>query len=163
MIRALQQRCSIMAIHDNFLLLLLPSAQLCPILCDPMNCNPPDSSVHGISQSKILEWVAISFSRDSSWPRDQSCVSCIAGRFFTTEPLWNILYQTEITIRRTLPTIGIGAEQERRLSLCFGHQFWPDMEATVGGLPLHESGNQGHKVTFRVKLSIVKSTDNGCD
>jgi len=66
-------------------------------------------------------------------------------------------------IRRTVPTIGIGAEQEKRWSLHFGHQCWPDMEATVGGLPLHESGDQGHKVTFRVELSIVKFTDNGCD
>ena len=85
MIRTLQQCCSIMAIHDNFLLL---SAQLCPILCDPMNCNPPDFSVHGISQSKILEWVAISFSRESSWPRDRTCISCLAGGFFTTSATW---------------------------------------------------------------------------
>ena len=47
---------------------------------------PPVSSVHGISQARILEWVAISFSRGSSRPRDRTCISCIAGRFFTTEP-----------------------------------------------------------------------------
>ena len=41
--------------------------QLCPVLCDPMNCNPPGSSVHGIFQASILEWVAISFSRGSFW------------------------------------------------------------------------------------------------
>ena len=55
--------------------------------CDPMDCSPPGSSVHGIFQARILEWVAISSSRGSSQPRDQthiSCVSCIAGRFFTT-------------------------------------------------------------------------------
>ena len=57
----------------------------CLTLCNPMNCTPPSSSVHGISQARILEWVAVSFSRGSSWPRDQTCVSCIAGRFFTTE------------------------------------------------------------------------------
>ena len=44
------------------------------------------SSVHAISQAQILQWVAISFSRRSSWPRDRICVSCITGRFFTTEP-----------------------------------------------------------------------------
>ena len=54
--------------------------------CDPMDCNPPGSSVHDISQARILEWVAISFSRGSSQPRDLTCISCIAGRFFTTEP-----------------------------------------------------------------------------
>ena len=57
--------------------------QLCPSLCDLMDCNQPGSSVHGISQARILEWVAISFSRGASWPRDRTWVSCIAGRFFT--------------------------------------------------------------------------------
>ena len=54
-----------------------------PILCDPMDCNPPESSVHGILRARILEWVAIPFFRGSSWPRDQTQVSCIAGKFFT--------------------------------------------------------------------------------
>ena len=59
------------------------SAQSCLILCDPMNCSPPGSSVHGILQARTLEWVAMSFSRGSSRPRDPtnvSCVSCI-GRW----------------------------------------------------------------------------------
>ena len=59
-------------------------AQACP-LCDPMDCSPPGSSVHGIPQAGILEWVAISFSRGSSQPRDQTQGSCIAGRFFPSE------------------------------------------------------------------------------
>ena len=54
--------------------------------CDPTDCTPPDSFVHGILQARILEWVAISFSRGSSQPRDQALVSCIAGEFFTPEP-----------------------------------------------------------------------------
>ena len=45
-------------------------AQLCLTLCDPLDCSPPGSSVHGIFQAGILEWVAISFSRGSSGPRD---------------------------------------------------------------------------------------------
>ena len=52
-------------------------------LCDPMDCGLQDSSIHGVFQARELEWVAISFSRGSSQPRDQTCVSCIAGRFFT--------------------------------------------------------------------------------
>ena len=48
-----------------------------------MDCSLPGSSVHGILQARILEWVAISFSRRSSQPRDWTCVSCIAGGFFT--------------------------------------------------------------------------------
>ena len=50
-------------------------SKLCPTLCDPMDCSPKGSSVHGISQARILEWVAISFSRGSSWPRDWICIS----------------------------------------------------------------------------------------
>ena len=58
-------------------------AQMCPTLCDPMDCSPSGSSVHGILQARVLEWVAISFSRGSSWPRDWTPVFCIAGRCFT--------------------------------------------------------------------------------
>ena len=57
----------------------------CPTLCDPVDCRPSGSSVHGISQARILEWVAISFSRGSSRPRDRTQVFCIAGRCFN---LW---------------------------------------------------------------------------
>ena len=58
-------------------------AQSCPTPCDPMDCNLPGSSICGILQARILEWVAISFSRRSSQPRDQTQVSCITGRRFT--------------------------------------------------------------------------------
>ena len=54
-----------------------------PTLCNPMDCSPPGSSVHGIFQARILEWIAISFSRGSSQPRDQTRVSRSAGRLFT--------------------------------------------------------------------------------
>ena len=65
----------------------------CSVMSDslqPMNCSPPASSVHGILQARILEWVAMLSSRGSSRPGDQthvSCVSCIAVGFFTTESL----------------------------------------------------------------------------
>ena len=52
-------------------------AQSCLTLCDPMDCSPPGSSVHGILQARILEWVAISSSRGSSQPRVPTCISCI--------------------------------------------------------------------------------------
>ena len=58
-------------------------AQSCQALCDPMDGSPPGSSVHGILQVRILEWVAISFSRGSSLPRDRTQVSCTTGRYFT--------------------------------------------------------------------------------
>ena len=57
-----------------------------------MDCNPPGSFVYGILQARLLEWVAIPFSKGSSWPRDRTWVSCIAGRFFTIwasgKPIW---------------------------------------------------------------------------
>ena len=59
--------------------------QSCPTLCDPMDCRLPGSSFHGILQARVLEWVAISFSRGYSQPRDWTQVSHIAGRGFT---LW---------------------------------------------------------------------------
>ena len=58
-------------------------AQSCLTLCDPIDCNLPGSSIHGILQARILEWVAVSFSRGFSWPRDRTWVSFIAGRFFS--------------------------------------------------------------------------------
>ena len=57
--------------------------QLCLTLCDSMDCSPPGSSVHGILQARIPEWVAISFSRGSSQPRDGTQASCTAGGCYT--------------------------------------------------------------------------------
>ena len=62
--------------------------QSCLTLCHPMDCSPPGSSVHGIFQARILEWVAVSSSRGSSRPRDASCISlisCIASRSFIAD------------------------------------------------------------------------------
>ena len=55
------------------------------VMSDPVDCSPPGSSIHGILQARILEWVAISFSRGSPGPRDWTRVSCLAGRCFN---LW---------------------------------------------------------------------------
>ena len=70
-------------------------AQSCPTLCNPMDCSIPGSSIHGILQARILEWVAIFFSRGSSWPRDRTRVSCIAGRCFT-------LWATKEAVRKAI-------------------------------------------------------------
>ena len=59
--------------------------QSCPTLCNPTDCSLPGSSIHGILQARILEWVAVSFSRGSSRPRNRTHVSLIAGRRFN---LW---------------------------------------------------------------------------
>ena len=62
---------------------LVLAAQSYPTLCEPRDCSPPGSFAHGILQVRILEWVAILFSRASSQPRDLTWVSYIAGRLFT--------------------------------------------------------------------------------
>ena len=82
-------------------------AQTCPTLCNPMDCSLPGSSVQGVLQARILEWVAIPSSRGSSQPRDQthvSCGSCI-GRsgFLTTKATWESLV---ITVRAKLLQLG---------------------------------------------------------
>ena len=77
-------------------MLVAPS---CSTLCNPVDSNLPGSLVHGIFQARILEWVAIPFSRGSSRPRDQTQVSHIAGRFFTIwatrEALWGLMMATD--------------------------------------------------------------------
>ena len=57
-------------------------AQSCPTLSNPKDCSLPGSSLHGILQARVLEWIAISFSRGSSRPRDRTLVSCISGKHF---------------------------------------------------------------------------------
>ena len=66
----------------NFQIYISEVTQSCPTLCDPVDDSLPGSSIHGIFQARILEWVAISFSRRSSWPRDWTQVSWIVGRHF---------------------------------------------------------------------------------
>ena len=78
--------------------------QSCPTLCDRTVCSPPGSSVHGISQARVLEWVAIPFSRRSSPPRDQTQVSCIAGRFFT---IWATILHAKSTFKNLYGTSGL--------------------------------------------------------
>ena len=76
-------------------------AQLCPTLCDPMNCTLLGPAVHGILQARILEWVAMPSSRGSSRPRDQTqvfCNSCIAGRFLLPWSHWGICCKQNLRI-----------------------------------------------------------------
>ena len=70
-------------IHTDVYFILVSITQSCPTLCNPVHCALPGSSVHGILQARILEWIAISYSRWSFQPRDWTWVSYLAGRFFT--------------------------------------------------------------------------------
>ena len=106
-------------------------AKSCLTRCNPMDYSPPGSPVRGVSQARILEWVAISFARGSSRPRDWTCVSCLAGRFFTTEPpgkpynniifslivkwdkcfTWGLLPSSNHSLNRSLKDLSIGSYQ----------------------------------------------------
>ena len=68
--------------------------QLCLTVCDPMDCSSSGSFAHGISQARILEWVAIPFSRGSSWSRDRTWISHIAGRFLRPEEFFRFFWAT---------------------------------------------------------------------
>ena len=67
--------CVCVCMHAHTLLF----KESCPTLCDPMDCSTSGSSLHGASQAKILEWIAMSSSRGSSWPSGQTCISCIGS------------------------------------------------------------------------------------
>ena len=79
-------------------------SQSCPTLCDPIDYSLPGSSVHGIFQARILEWVAMPFSSESSQPREGTQASCTAGRFF---PVWATRVPTPGYGWLQLPTCGL--------------------------------------------------------
>ena len=75
-------------------------------LCNPMDCSPPASSVHGILQARTLEWVVISFSRGSSWPRDWTLifyVSCTGRQILNHAATWEVQY--EVKPKETLKSL----------------------------------------------------------
>ena len=87
------------------------SLQSCLTLYDPMDCSLPGSSLLGILQARILEWVAMPFSGGSSPPREQNCVShgsCIAGTFFIAEPVGKlaIIQMTFFWKHKVSPSLG---------------------------------------------------------
>ena len=75
-------------VYHVFVCMKVKVTQSCPTLCDPMDCSLPASSVHGILQARILGWVTVPFSRESSQPRDWTQVSHIAGRFTAVWATW---------------------------------------------------------------------------
>ena len=79
------------------------AAQTCPTHCDPKDCSLPGSSIHGILQARILEWVAISFSRGSSRPRDWTRVSHTADRLFTVWATREALQSADWETKETAP------------------------------------------------------------
>ena len=98
-------------------------AQSCPTLCNSVDCSLPRSFLHVILQARILEWVAISFSRGSSWPRDRTQVSHIAGRHFN---LWATREAPVLS-----PPLRFSSVSQCCLTLC------DPMECSTPGLPVH--------------------------
>ena len=103
--------------------------QSCLTLCNPMDCIPRSSSVHGILQARIPEWVAMPSSRGSSWPGDWtyvSSVSALAGWFFTTSAIWEAP-SIAISIHNGLPQGTLPLCLNVKLKcLCSAHRetFW---------------------------------------
>ena len=116
--------------------------QSCPTLCDPMDWRPPGSSVHGILQARILEWVAISFSRGSSWPRDQTWVSYTGRQILycwaIREALWKLM------IVNSLLCLGLVIRVASSLNLIV--VFW-DSKVLLGRC-IHVDGS------FRIRFLI---------
>ena len=97
--------------------------QLCPTFCDPMDCSLPDSSIHGVFQASILEWVAISSSKASSWPVYQSCFSWFSfivlrlqlfRSFGFISPIWPVMIKywpqtPSVLISSVFPTFLVSA------------------------------------------------------
>ena len=107
--------------------------------CDPRNCSLPGSSVHEISQTRILEWVAISFSKGSFRLRDWTYVSCTPGRFFTAESL--------------------GKPELLRGKLNVSQLLW----TTLASWPLHEhQGAQMHEYSSELKRLCWQSLQQIC-
>ena len=101
--------------------LLAKLLQSCPTLCDPIECSLPHFTVHGIFQARILKWVAMPSLRGYFQPRDWthvSCISCIAGRFFTTEPLGKpsysqIMYEIGMGVGLALSQLSANSQPKR--------------------------------------------------
>ena len=115
------------------------------LFCNPVDCSLPDSSVLVISQARIPEWFAISFSRGSSRPRDGTCVFCIAGRFSTSEPpakschvsleatILDDTVMGRLALRSSLAITGIslGLELSLNCHLSFTIRGWASFWSTI--------------------------------
>ena len=97
--------------------------QLCPTLCDPVDCSPTGSSVHGLLQARILEWAAISFSRGSSQPRDWTQVSCIAGRHFNLWTIPTLAFSLIIKLKKNNITFHSPLHKAKKLKRLY-FPFW---------------------------------------
>ena len=116
------------------------ATQSCPVLCNPTDCSPPGSSVHGILQARILEWVAIALSRESSQPRDQTQVSCIAGTAGgKMEAVTDFLFLGS--------KITADGDWSHKISLLFGRKSMTNLDSVL----------KSKDITLPAKVRIVKA------
>ena len=115
-----------------------------------MDCGPPGSSVHRILQARTLEWAAISFSRGSSWPRDQTWASCITGRFFT---FWAPMVATLL-----LSNIYILMTTDKYL-MCF-EKRWGFFRISKLKISFHYSSNMAVNIFFLFQGYLVWVKDS---
>ena len=140
------------------------SVQSCPTLCDPMDCSLPGSSVHRISQGRILEWVAISSSRVSSQPRDRihiSCVSCIGRQILYYCATWKALDKlrdepksASVILCPSFSSSNTGNYNHQRASVslgCYKLQMWWAEISCMGSGP-------GHWSRYGVLCKLEKDT-----
>ena len=125
--------------------------------CDPVDCSLPGSSVHGILQARILEWVAISYSRGSSRPRNRTRVSCIAGRFFTN---WAMREATNFLLSSSQDSLyqtgdrwlwHIGLLPSTAPGSAIHHTMWMASSGIVqcpAHVAIHASGDIGMNLAF---------------
>ena len=119
--------------HSYLLWVLSEVTQLCPTLCDPMDCSLPGSSIHGILQARVLEWVAISFSRGSSRPRDRTQVSRIVGRRFS------------VSATREVPSLLI---RETQINITMRYHFIPNRTITIERTIITSVSTDAEKLEF---------------
>ena len=114
--------------------------QLCPTLCDPMDCSPPGSSVHGILQARILEWVAILSSRWSSPSRDQTCISWISCIGRQILYLGDTLGDTWVTHWTFMYTISLHTLNKQQQQHHLTVMMWEKQDEQKGTHPKAPSG-----------------------
>ena len=116
-------------------------------LCNPMDCSPPGSSVHGILQARILEWIAVPFSRGSSQPRDQTQVSHIVGGFFK---VWVTLNIGEYWRGSPIPSPGDHPTRESNRGLLHGRRILYQL-SYQGSPDRGETGGKARSTTREVR------------
>ena len=129
--------------------------QLCPALCDPMDCSLPNSSVRGILQARILEQVAIPFSRGSSRPRNQTQVSCTAGQFSTVWATREAHISTELSYTLFNASIKFGVSHRQHNSEVLSS----DKEESPWHSQLNTKCSPGWHPLFRCWLFQVPPAD----